>query len=170
MRCHGERDVPTDPHLPSVFSGEEFGRGSRLWTHGYDFYALKQPIVGCWYGDKKGGKGQWRSDSQEAVQSGERLATMLQWPGSALLCCQLGVEQSVACLPAYHIGWCTACVFSGGCLWCGVCAGSHVFGFYIFLVRLLGYCYPSNVVLCDDLMCSVQRTCGVLACLQPKIV
>eukprot|EP00041_Stephanoeca_diplocostata_P030484 m.923519 g.923519 ORF g.923519 m.923519 type:complete len:630 (-) comp23766_c1_seq12:504-2393(-) len=82
MRCHGERDVPTDPHLPSVFSGEEFGRGSRLWTHGYDFYALKQPIVGCWYGDKKGGKGQWRSDSEEAIQSGERLATMLQWPGS----------------------------------------------------------------------------------------
>jgi hypothetical protein len=33
-RCHAELNVPNDPELKSVFSGEEYGRGARLWTNG----------------------------------------------------------------------------------------------------------------------------------------
>ena len=37
-KCHAEREVPYDPYTPHVFDGEEFSRGARLWTAGYDFY------------------------------------------------------------------------------------------------------------------------------------
>ncbi len=57
-RCHAERRVPNDPHMPQVlhaaipgpharcmvcagaqiFWGEEMSRAARLWTHGYDLY------------------------------------------------------------------------------------------------------------------------------------
>ena len=29
-RCHAERNVPNDIELKGIFSGEEYGRGSRL--------------------------------------------------------------------------------------------------------------------------------------------
>merc|ERR1711871_1344628 len=44
-RCHAERNVPTDPVLKSTFTGEEYARGSRLWTAGYDFYSITRPIL-----------------------------------------------------------------------------------------------------------------------------
>jgi len=31
-QCHAEYKVPYDPHLPSVFDGEEFSKFVRLWT------------------------------------------------------------------------------------------------------------------------------------------
>lgn len=37
-RCHMERTVPVDWHLPWVFTGEEIDRAVRLYTHGYDIY------------------------------------------------------------------------------------------------------------------------------------
>jgi len=37
-KCHAERKVPYDPHLPGIFDGEEFSRAARLWTYGYDIY------------------------------------------------------------------------------------------------------------------------------------
>eukprot|EP00038_Savillea_parva_P025430 m.47631 g.47631 ORF g.47631 m.47631 type:complete len:559 (-) comp6913_c0_seq1:59-1735(-) len=81
-RCHAERQVPTDPELKSVFAGEEFGRGSRLWTSGYDFYALRRPVIGTWYGGDKGNHADWRMAGDEASTSSHRLATMLRFPDS----------------------------------------------------------------------------------------
>jgi len=76
-RCHAERDVPADPHLRQIFNGEEFSRGARLWTNGYDFYTLSRPVVGVYYGDEKGGEGSWSSDGEEMSQSEMRLSQLL---------------------------------------------------------------------------------------------
>merc|ERR1719262_443160 len=37
-RCHADRNVPVDPNLRWIFTGEEVSRAVRLWTHGYDIY------------------------------------------------------------------------------------------------------------------------------------
>jgi len=76
-RCHAERDVPADPALTHIFSGEEFSRGARLWTNGYDLYTLMRPVVGTWYGGEKGGLGGWHTDSSEASAAVKHLATLL---------------------------------------------------------------------------------------------
>lgn len=81
-RCHAERDVPNDINLKGVFSGEEFSRGARLWTHGYDFYSIRRPIVGTYYGGEKGGKGSWAASQQETTLANNRMATLLRWPKS----------------------------------------------------------------------------------------
>ena len=81
-RCHAERDVPNDINLRHIFTGEEFGRGVRLWTHGYDFYSITRPIIGVYYGGAKGGKGGWVNDATEMKASYQRLGTLLEWPNS----------------------------------------------------------------------------------------
>lgn len=90
-RCHAERSVPNDINLKGVFSGEEFSRGARLWTHGYDFYTIRRPIIGTYYGGEKGGKGNWHASAEEVSLSNNRMATLLRWPGS---------DQSAAALKA----------------------------------------------------------------------
>lgn len=81
-KCHAELNVPNDVHLEHVFTGEEFARGARLWTNGYDFYTITRPIIGVYYGKDKGGKGGWKSSSKRAVESQNRMATLLKAPGS----------------------------------------------------------------------------------------
>lgn len=44
-RCHMERSVPVDWHLPWIFTGEEVDRAVRLFTNGYDIYAPTQMTV-----------------------------------------------------------------------------------------------------------------------------
>ena len=44
-RCHAELKVPYDPHLPHIFDGEEFTRGLRFFTHGYDVYTPHRVYV-----------------------------------------------------------------------------------------------------------------------------
>jgi len=82
-RCHAERRVPADPHLRHVFDGEEYSRGARLWTSGYDFYSPTRPIIGTYYGTDKGGKGGWRSVHAEWRASQARLSTLLLGRGSS---------------------------------------------------------------------------------------
>jgi len=48
-RSHLRDNVPWDPYQKYVFWGEEFGYGTRAWTHGYDFYSPDKDIVGHWY-------------------------------------------------------------------------------------------------------------------------
>jgi hypothetical protein len=74
-RCHAERDVPADPNLMHIFDGEEFGRGARLWTNGYDFYSPARPVIGTWYGLDKG-NGQWRGNSTEKDVANLRLRAL----------------------------------------------------------------------------------------------
>ncbi|GBG27229.1 Skp1-protein-hydroxyproline N-acetylglucosaminyltransferase [Hondaea fermentalgiana] len=81
-RCHAERWVPNDKHLRHIFSGEEFHRGARLWTHGYDFYSITRPTIGVYYGNEKGGKGGWYSNSKEHQRSLARLMTALEFKDS----------------------------------------------------------------------------------------
>eukprot|EP00927_Polykrikos_kofoidii_P050114 TRINITY_DN4404_c0_g2_i1.p1 TRINITY_DN4404_c0_g2~~TRINITY_DN4404_c0_g2_i1.p1 ORF type:complete len:495 (-),score=60.12 TRINITY_DN4404_c0_g2_i1:106-1590(-) len=76
-RCHAERDVPGDPNLKQIFNGEEFSRGARLWTNGYDFYSLARPVLGTYYGDDKGGLGGWNVVSSENEASEKRLRALL---------------------------------------------------------------------------------------------
>ena len=44
-KCHAERKVPYDPHTPGIFDGEEFNRGLRFWTYGYDVYTPHRVYV-----------------------------------------------------------------------------------------------------------------------------
>lgn len=81
-KCHAERNVPNDKSLKGVFMGEEYARGARLWTHGYDFYVLSRPIIGTYYGVEKGGMGSFGSKPGESEFSGKRLSTLLRWPNS----------------------------------------------------------------------------------------
>uniref|UniRef100_A0A7S4S1C0 Uncharacterized protein n=1 Tax=Alexandrium monilatum TaxID=311494 RepID=A0A7S4S1C0_9DINO len=81
-RCHAERDVPSDPSLRQIFDGEEFSRGARLWTNGYDFYSLARPVLGVYYGEKKGGKGDWSHVVVEETASDGRLQRLLCQEGS----------------------------------------------------------------------------------------
>jgi hypothetical protein len=76
-RCHAEQDVPADPSLKQIFNGEEFSRGARLWTTGYDFYSLARPVLGTYYGNEKGGLGGWHVVSSENAASEHRLRALL---------------------------------------------------------------------------------------------
>jgi len=76
-RCHAERDVPADPQLRQVFDGEEFSRGARLWTSGYDFYTPMRPALGTYYADERGGQGGWLPKTVELRASAERLQQLL---------------------------------------------------------------------------------------------
>ena len=81
-RCHAEKRVPNDINLKHVFNGEEFSRGARLWTHGYDIYSPSRAYIGTWYQSEKGNKGSWRVDRDELAQSNARMGTLLKFPNS----------------------------------------------------------------------------------------
>jgi len=81
-KCHAERLVPNDRNLKGVFAGEEYGRGVRLWTHGYDFYSISRPLVGTYYGNEKGGRGGWRTPHKDMERSHARLATLVRADGA----------------------------------------------------------------------------------------
>ncbi len=84
-RCHAENNVPNDINLKSIFAGEEYARGARLWTHGYDFYSLSRPVIGTYYGGEKGGLGGSTWSSPDEIRASEkRLMTLLRWPGADL--------------------------------------------------------------------------------------
>ena len=44
-KCHAERKAPYDPHTPNIFDGEEYSRGIRFWTYGYDIYTPHRVYV-----------------------------------------------------------------------------------------------------------------------------
>jgi len=80
-KCHAEKVAPNDPNLKGVFAGEEYARGVRLWTHGYDFYSNSRPWIGTYYGGEKGGKSfHWKTD--QINEAHERMATLVKAPGS----------------------------------------------------------------------------------------
>jgi len=82
-RCHADSRVPTDPNLLHIFLGEEFARGARLWTNGYDFYSLNRPIIGAWYGnEKKNHLEHWKKDPKEQKRGMSRMRTLLKFPRS----------------------------------------------------------------------------------------
>ena len=81
-RCHAEKRVPNDINLKHVFTGEEYSRGARLWTHGYDFYSPTRAHIGTWYQSQKGNKGSWRVNYDELKESNARMGTLLRFPNS----------------------------------------------------------------------------------------
>ena len=81
-RCHAEKRVPNDINLKHVFNGEEFSRGARLWTHGYDIYSPARAYIGTWYQSEKGNKGSWHVNRDELRESNERMGTLLKFPDS----------------------------------------------------------------------------------------
>lgn len=50
------KDVPYDPSLEMVFTGEELLYSARAWTHGYDFYAPLKNVVFHYYTRKSAPK------------------------------------------------------------------------------------------------------------------
>ena len=44
-KSHFRDTVPFDPNTKWLFHGEEFHQGTRLWTHGYDFYSPQYDIL-----------------------------------------------------------------------------------------------------------------------------
>eukprot|EP00854_Cymbomonas_tetramitiformis_P010467 gene10467-12378_t len=83
-RCHAERNVPADINLKGVFAGEEYGRGSRLWTNGYDFYSSARPYLGTYYGGEKHNKGGWGAAPEQMQVAEQRLKTLLSPPPAVL--------------------------------------------------------------------------------------
>eukprot|EP01083_Nonionella_stella_P231053 816204_1 len=80
-KCHAELRVPYDINLIQIWTGEEFGRGARLWTHGYDFYTPTQPLIAHDYTPGKNQK-QWNHNQDEFKKSRDRLRSILRQDGS----------------------------------------------------------------------------------------
>lgn len=92
-KCHAEVIVRNDPTMLGIFDGEEFSRGARMWTHGYDFYTPNNNLLFhdyqhlLWRGRSKR---VWTSDkynvpTKEPVKdvtavSVPRMAALLQLP------------------------------------------------------------------------------------------
>lgn len=53
-------DVPYDPNLHHLFTGEEILYSARLWTSGYDFFTPKENIVFHFY--YRSGESRWHED------------------------------------------------------------------------------------------------------------
>lgn len=80
-KCHAELRVPYDINLIQIWTGEEFGRGARLWTNGYDFYTPTQPLIAHDYTPGKNQK-KWNHNKNEYENSRKRLQTILRQDGS----------------------------------------------------------------------------------------
>ena len=59
-KCHAELKGPYDPHLPHIFDGEEFTRGSRFFTNGYDIYTPNRVYILHNYKERFWSKKNWR--------------------------------------------------------------------------------------------------------------
>jgi len=82
-RCHADSNVPVDVNLKWVFTGEEFDRAVRLWTHGYDIYLPQVTTVYHDYGNAhqdfwQFGDAQQREKDQE--NSRKRLSALFRIP------------------------------------------------------------------------------------------
>eukprot|EP00929_Paragymnodinium_shiwhaense_P039505 TRINITY_DN20732_c0_g1_i2.p1 TRINITY_DN20732_c0_g1~~TRINITY_DN20732_c0_g1_i2.p1 ORF type:complete len:620 (-),score=128.81 TRINITY_DN20732_c0_g1_i2:145-2004(-) len=98
-RCHAERDVPNDPQMQGIFMGEEFSRASRLWTNGYDLYAITRPVIVTYYGaDKKNTEGFNHGTPEQAKKARDRQATLVKFQGADLS------QQAVDALRGYGMG------------------------------------------------------------------
>eukprot|EP00607_Mallomonas_marina_P009962 CAMPEP_0182419262 /NCGR_PEP_ID=MMETSP1167-20130531/3706_1 /TAXON_ID=2988 /ORGANISM="Mallomonas Sp, Strain CCMP3275" /LENGTH=455 /DNA_ID=CAMNT_0024594045 /DNA_START=267 /DNA_END=1631 /DNA_ORIENTATION=- len=84
-KCHAEKKVPYDPHTPGIFDGEEFSRGLRLWTYGYDTYTPHRVfIVHNYHVSQSDPKhSQWAYNSRETNVDASvvRLRTIFGMPG-----------------------------------------------------------------------------------------
>jgi len=78
LKCHGERLTPYDPNLPGIFDGEEYTKGIRLFTHGYDMYTPHRSYVYHDYSHAKtdGRAHTWSRKTIKASQ--ERIMTLLE--------------------------------------------------------------------------------------------
>ncbi|MES1921818.1 hypothetical protein MHBO_003352 [Bonamia ostreae] len=75
------RLVKNDPFLPHIFDGEEINMTTRLWTHGYDFYAPSEDIVFHFYADKKDEKRPsfWKVNFERTQREGKRSSARLRY-------------------------------------------------------------------------------------------
>jgi hypothetical protein len=80
-KCHAELKVPVDSHTPYVFDGEEFNRGARLFTHGYDVYTPNRVFVLHNYHESQSNPKTstwWKHTNREAIhESNKRLNNLL---------------------------------------------------------------------------------------------
>jgi len=76
--------VPVDPHTPYVFDGEEFNRGARFFTHGYDIYTPHRVFVLHNYEESQSNPkttSWWsRVDHEQEAKSNKRLNALLDIP------------------------------------------------------------------------------------------
>lgn len=77
-KCHAEAIVPNDPYMRGIFDGEEYSKGARLFTHGYDMYTPHRNYVYHDYGHTKSKSLSWqqndlRSHKKPKVSSAEDL-------------------------------------------------------------------------------------------------
>lgn len=79
QRCHADRNVPVDPNLKWIFTGEEVDRAVRFWTHGYDLYLPMNTAILHDYGHSV--QTFWSFDEpekpKEEQESRKRLFTLL---------------------------------------------------------------------------------------------
>eukprot|EP01041_Mallomonas_annulata_P013039 gene13039-27521_t len=84
-KCHAERKVPYDPYTPGIFDGEEYSRGLRLWTYGYDVYTPHRVYVVHNYhvsqSDPKHSQWAYNGHGNDVQNSVHRLRTIFGLPG-----------------------------------------------------------------------------------------
>eukprot|EP01083_Nonionella_stella_P086197 239291_1 len=77
-KSHFRDVVPFDPHTQWLFHGEEFLRGTKLWTFGYDFYSPQYDIVFHRYADRgKRGKMPYTQDIGDLRDRSEKRVNYL---------------------------------------------------------------------------------------------
>lgn len=78
-RCHAEQNVPVDPNLEWIFTGEEVDRAARLWTSGYDLYLPTRGFVLHDYSHPNQGFWRYQGTDQagKATSSRTKLAELL---------------------------------------------------------------------------------------------
>lgn len=81
-KCHADLKAPYDPHLPSLFDGEEYSKYARMWTRGYDTYTPHRSIVYHDYthGPQTKRANAWSRKHRELKRSHDRLRTLLGDP------------------------------------------------------------------------------------------
>jgi len=79
LKCHGEKQTPNDPQLPGVFDGEEYSKGARMWTRGYDIYTPHLSLIVHDYNKPKDYDPLgWDRDDKSYKRSKKRLFTLLE--------------------------------------------------------------------------------------------
>jgi len=85
--------------MQGIFMGEEFSRASRLWTNGYDMYAITRPVIVTYYGaEKKNMEGFSHGTPEESKRARERQATLVRFQKADLS------DAAVEKLKGYNLG------------------------------------------------------------------
>jgi len=99
LKCHGEKQTPNDPQLPGIFDGEEYSKGARLWTRGYDIYTPHKALIFHDYNKPKDYDAMsWGRPNKDFNRAKLRLFTLLEMLGGE------NTTEAISALGRYGLG------------------------------------------------------------------